>query len=90
MSLALADDFKTINGKQHKDATVSRVEPDGIVLKTKSSPGASLLLSSHCFLIKKDSKRQDWISEEIGEDLCICYALPLCNRLSSLALRSHR
>ncbi|MGH7984520.1 MAG: hypothetical protein ACREFF_15455 [Candidatus Udaeobacter sp.] len=35
-SLALADDFKTINGKEYKDATVSRVEPDGILLKTKS------------------------------------------------------
>ena len=35
-SLALADDFKTINGKEYKDATVSRVEADGIVLKTKS------------------------------------------------------
>ena len=35
-SLVLADDFKTINGKEYKDATVSRVEPDGIVLKTKS------------------------------------------------------
>jgi hypothetical protein len=35
-SLTLADDFKTINGKQYKDATVNRVEPDGIVLKTKS------------------------------------------------------
>jgi hypothetical protein len=35
-SLALADDFKTINGKEYKNAEVSRVEPDGIVLKTKS------------------------------------------------------
>ena len=35
-SLALADDFKTINGKEYKNATISRVEPDGIVLKTKS------------------------------------------------------
>src|SRR6476660_8156120 len=35
-SIALADDFKTINGKEYKNATVSRVEPDGIVLKTKS------------------------------------------------------
>jgi hypothetical protein len=35
-SLALADDFKTINGTEHKNATVSRVEPDGIVLKSKS------------------------------------------------------
>jgi hypothetical protein len=35
-SLALADDFKTINGKEYKNAKVSRVEPDGIVLITKS------------------------------------------------------
>ena len=35
-SLALADDIKTINGKEYKNATVTRVEPDGIVLKTKS------------------------------------------------------
>jgi hypothetical protein len=35
-SLALADDFKTIGGKDYKNATVSRVEPDGIVLKSKS------------------------------------------------------
>lgn len=36
VSTAPAEDFKTINGKEYKDATVSRVEPDGIVLKTKS------------------------------------------------------
>ena len=35
-SLALAEDFKTIDGKEYKDATVSRVEADGLVLKTKS------------------------------------------------------
>jgi hypothetical protein len=35
-SVAFADDFKTINGKEYKDATFIRVEPDGIVLKTKS------------------------------------------------------
>ena len=35
-SLVLAEDIKTINGKEYKDATVSRVEADGIVLKTKS------------------------------------------------------
>jgi hypothetical protein len=35
-SIALADDFKTIDGKEYKNVTVSRVEPDGIVLKTKS------------------------------------------------------
>ena len=35
-SLALADDFKTNDGKEYKDATVTRVEPDGIVVKAKS------------------------------------------------------
>jgi hypothetical protein len=35
-SLALSEDFKTANGKVYKDATVSRVEPDGIELKTKT------------------------------------------------------
>ena len=35
-SLGLAEDFKTIDGKEYKNATVSRVESDGIVLKTKS------------------------------------------------------
>jgi len=35
-SLALAEDFKTVNGKEYKDATITRVESDGIVLKTKS------------------------------------------------------
>jgi len=33
---ALADDFKTINGKEYKNVKISRVEPDGIVLRTKS------------------------------------------------------
>ncbi len=35
-SLALAEDFKTINGKEYKDATIRRVEVDGIVLRTKT------------------------------------------------------
>jgi hypothetical protein len=35
-SLVLADDFKTNDGKEYKDATVTRVEPDGIVVKAKS------------------------------------------------------
>jgi hypothetical protein len=35
-SIALADDFKTIKWREYKNATVSRVEPDGITLKTKS------------------------------------------------------
>jgi hypothetical protein len=33
VSLALADDIKTINGKEYKNATVTRVEPDGITVK---------------------------------------------------------
>jgi hypothetical protein len=33
-ALALAEDFKTVNGKVYKDATIRRVEADGIVLKT--------------------------------------------------------
>jgi hypothetical protein len=35
-SLALAEDFKSVSGKEYKNATVTRVEPDGIVLKNKS------------------------------------------------------
>ncbi|PYL09942.1 MAG: hypothetical protein DME33_02810 [Verrucomicrobia bacterium] len=35
-SVAFSEDFKTVNGKEYKDATVTRVEPDGIVLRTKS------------------------------------------------------
>jgi len=35
-SLGFSEDFKTVNGKEYKDATVTRVEPDGIVVKTKS------------------------------------------------------
>ena len=35
-SLALAEDFKTVSGRVYKDATVSRVEADGIVLRTKT------------------------------------------------------
>src|SRR5882724_13443365 len=33
-SIALADDFKTINGKEYKNATVTRVEADGIIVRT--------------------------------------------------------
>ena len=35
-SLALSEDFKTTTGKVYKNATVSRVEGDGIVLKTET------------------------------------------------------
>jgi hypothetical protein len=33
---ALSEDFKTVNGKEYKDATVTRVDPDGVVVKTNS------------------------------------------------------
>ena len=36
ISLALADDFKTLAGKEYKNATVSRIEPDGLVLTSKT------------------------------------------------------
>jgi hypothetical protein len=35
-SLALSEDFKTSKGKVYKDATVNRIEGDGLVLKTKA------------------------------------------------------
>ena len=35
-SVALADDFKAIDGKEYKNVKVSRVEPDGIVLMSSS------------------------------------------------------
>src|SRR6476661_9731868 len=35
-SVAFADDFKLVTGKEYKNVSVIRVEPDGIVLKTKS------------------------------------------------------
>jgi hypothetical protein len=35
-SIALADDFKTTDGKEYKNVKVSRVEPDGIVVITKT------------------------------------------------------
>ena len=35
-TVAFADDFKLVTGKEYKNVTVTRAEPDGIVLKTKS------------------------------------------------------
>jgi len=35
-SIALAEDFKTVTGKEYKDATITRIEGDGIVLRTKT------------------------------------------------------
>jgi hypothetical protein len=35
-TIVLGEDFKTVNGKEYKNATVSRVEANGIVLRTKA------------------------------------------------------
>src|SRR6266446_10975749 len=35
-SAAFSEDFKTVNGKEYNDASITRVDPDGIVVKTKS------------------------------------------------------
>lgn len=35
-SVLLAEDFKTVDGKEYKHVKVSRVEPDGIVLQTST------------------------------------------------------
>ena len=45
-SLAPADDFKTVSGKEYKNVTVSRVEADGIVMWQRSY-GAILWLRSN-------------------------------------------
>ena len=34
VAATLSEDFHTVNGKEYKDATITRVEPDGIVVKT--------------------------------------------------------
>jgi len=36
VSVAFSEDFKTLAGKEYKNATVSRVEPDGLVLTSKT------------------------------------------------------
>src|SRR5205823_13472339 len=36
-SLALSEDFNTIEGKKYKNATVRHADADGIVVKTKSA-----------------------------------------------------
>ena len=35
-SVAVSEDFKTIDGKIYKDATISRVEADGLILRSKT------------------------------------------------------
>src|SRR5438034_10592294 len=60
ISVAQADDFKTITGKEYKDATVTRIEPDGIVLTNKAgspkfiSPNFLRTFSSASAMILKE------------------------------------
>lgn len=62
-SLALADDFKTLDGKEYKDATVTHVEPDGIVVKTKSGISKVYFIE----LPKETQKRFNYDSQKAAE-----------------------
>jgi hypothetical protein len=55
----VADDFKTLNGKEYKNATVSRQEPDGIIIKNAK---AGLLLKLYFTELPKE------IQERFGYD----------------------
>jgi len=65
-SVARAEDFRTIDGKEYKNVTVSRVEPDGIVLRTKSG-------ISKVYFVKLPKEVQDPFSFQRRE---CCW--PLC------------
>ena len=60
-SLALAEDFKTTNGKVYKDATVSRIEGDGLVLK--SNAGISKVYFTE--LPQEVQERFHWAKPEV-------------------------
>jgi hypothetical protein len=66
MPLALAEDFKTINGKEYKNATVSHIEADGIVLRTKS--GISKVL--FCRVAERGSRTLPLLPSESCNILC--------------------
>jgi len=62
-SAVFAEDFKTVNGKEYKDATVTRVEPDGIVVKTNSGVTKVYFVE----LPKDVQERFHYDSEEQGD-----------------------
>jgi hypothetical protein len=70
VSLALADDFKTINGKEYKNATISSVEADGIVLRTNT--GISKVYFTE--LPQDVRERFHWAKPEMPRE-------PFCGRL---------
>src|SRR5262245_18644605 len=47
---ALADDFKTADGKEYRNATVLCVEPDGIDIKTRSGISMGDVLQNMAWL----------------------------------------
>ena len=59
-SLAFSEDFKTTNGKVYKNATVSHIEGDGIVLKTET--GISKVYFTE--LPKEIQERFHWTNPE--------------------------
>jgi hypothetical protein len=77
-SIAVADDFKRINGKEYKNATVTRVEPDGIVLKTKSG------LSKLYFVELPHDVRERFGNRDPAEDVWKNASTVLSVRVSDL------
>jgi hypothetical protein len=63
LQFAVADDFKTIDGKEYKNVKVSRIEPDGLVLITKS--GISKVYFTE--LPKEVQERYHYNPQEAGE-----------------------
>src|SRR5262249_24552377 len=63
-SLALSEDFKTASGKGYKDATVSRIERDGIVLRTEA--GISKVYFSE--LPQDVQERFHWAKPDVPRD----------------------
>src|SRR5439155_13530534 len=63
-SVALAEDFKTVSGKVYKDATVSRIEADGIELKTKT--GISKVYFTE--LPQDVQERFNWVKPDVPRE----------------------
>src|SRR5437773_4132938 len=70
-SLALSEDFKTTNGKVYKDATVSRIEGDGIVLRTEAGSlrwiSANFLKGVRNGFIGRNRRRPESLSTAGGQ-----------------------
>jgi hypothetical protein len=67
-SIALSEDFKTTNGKVYKDATVSRIEGDGIVLRTEA--GISKVYFTE--LPQEVQERFHWAKPEVPREPFYC------------------